>query len=131
MTALATPRRPASATYAGEFAHQVRRVAQALVQEGVGTGNRIALIASSRLDALVMRCAAEVVGAEPVFCPVNASPERLAEFVIQVGADTVVVFPQTADRAWLAMHSPQVRRVLGYGPVRGADADVSGDATRG
>jgi fatty-acyl-CoA synthase len=117
-----------------QFAQLVHRVARALIGQGVSADNRVAVVAPPTMEALAVRYAAGLVGATSVFCPDSdspGSPERLAQFVIQVGTDTVVVFPETADKAWLAVRSPQLRRTIGWGRVPGADLDLAAAAAAG
>jgi hypothetical protein len=113
-----------------EFAELVDRIARALVNEGISADSRIAVVGAATDEPPAVHHAAELVGATSVLCPASDSPERLAEFVIQVGADTVVVFPDSAEQAWLAVRSPQVRRVFGWGQVPGTDVDLAAAAER-
>jgi acyl-CoA synthetase (AMP-forming)/AMP-acid ligase II len=112
----------------GQFAELVYRVARVLIDHDIDAANRIALVAPTTIEALAVRYAAGLLGATSVFCPSTGSPERLAEFVIQVGADSLVVFPETADQAWLSIRSPQVRRAMGWGPVSGTEVDLAAAA---
>ena len=118
-----------------EFAELVYRIARSLIDHDIGAANRIAFVAPVTIEALAVRYAGGLVGATSVCCPNTGSPERLAQFVIQVGADTVVVFPETADQAWLAIRSPQVHHAMGWGAVSGtwvdlAAATANGDSTQ-
>jgi long-subunit acyl-CoA synthetase (AMP-forming) len=108
----------------------VRRIARALTNAGIDADSRIAVVAATTDESQAVCYAAELLGAATVLCPDSRSPERLAEFVIQAGADTVVVFPELAEQAWLAIRSPQVRRVLGWGRVPGTDIDLAAAAAR-
>jgi acyl-CoA synthetase (AMP-forming)/AMP-acid ligase II len=111
-----------------QFAELVYRIARALIDHDIDAANRIALVAPTTIEALAVRYAAGLLGATSVFCSNTGSPERLAGFVIQVGADTVVVFPETADQAWLGIRSPQVRRAMGWGRVSGTEVDLAAAA---
>ena len=83
----------------GELLELVHRLAAALASHGVGQGHRVALVAPVTAEAIAARYAAAALGAATVYCPDAGSPARLQVFLSRIGADAMIVFPQTAASA--------------------------------
>ena len=102
----------------GEFVALVHRLARALRRQGIDDHSRLALLAPVAVESLALRHAAWLLGGATCYCPRPGSPERTAQFVAQLGADALVVFPQTAPSAALDM------RTFSVGPVEGIEVDL-------
>jgi hypothetical protein len=111
------------------FATHTFQLARALAGHGIGSENRIALIAPNRIPTLAIRCAAGLLGAATLICPDEVTGAELAELAKGASIDTVVVFPNAAARGRPAMRATNTRMVFSYGPVDGADVDLAVAAT--
>ncbi|MBN3765225.1 AMP-binding protein [Burkholderia sp. Ac-20365] len=74
----------------------IYRYARALSALGIGRGAIVALHAPNRPDALVVRYAANLLGAATMFLPALASAERRATLLARINPTLLVVFPETA-----------------------------------
>ena len=92
-------RDPARGVSGGQFATMVDRYAHALAARGLGSGHRVALLATESAEALAVRYAVALVGAASVFTPDTGRPERLVRFLKQVRPRLLMVFPETAPHA--------------------------------
>lgn len=109
---------------AREFAGLVYRLARALESAGLGRGDRVGILPRTSPEALAVRYAAGLLGATTSFIPNRGSDEYLRAFLAHVGADVLVVFPETAAAASAAISGGLVSSGLSLGPVPGIDVDL-------
>lgn len=107
-----------------EFAGMVFRMARALESTGLGRRNRVGILPKTSPEALAVRYAAGLLGATTSFIPNRESDEYLHAFLAHVGADILVVFPETAAAASAAIAAGLVSSVLSLGPVPGIEIDL-------
>jgi fatty-acyl-CoA synthase len=111
----------------GQFAAMIDRYANALAGRGLGSGDRVALLATESAEALAVRYAVALVGAASVFTPDTGRPERLVRFLKQVRPRLLVVFPETAPHAQAAAARVLSDETVAVGPVDGL-ADLAAEA---
>jgi acyl-CoA synthetase (AMP-forming)/AMP-acid ligase II len=120
--------RDASRSLSGrEFAATVDRYAWALAARGLGSGDRVALLATESPEALAVRYAVALVGAASVFTPDTGRPERLVQFLKQIRPRLLVVFPETAPDAQAAAARVLSDESVSVGDVDGLD-DLAAEA---
>jgi long-chain acyl-CoA synthetase len=119
---------------AGDFAARVERVARGLVATGVEPGDRVALMAGTRLEWLLMDFAILSAGAVTVPIYDTSSAEQIQWIVSDSGAVLLVVESESMHAAAAAVQDsmPQCREILvidrdaaGELERRGADVEAS------
>ena len=105
-----------------EFAALTYRMARALDREGLERGGVLAILAAIAPEALAVRCAAALLGATTMFCPNKSSDAGLRSLLAGIGADALVVFPETATAGAIA--SGSTRRIMSIGAVPGIEVDL-------
>lgn len=109
----------------GDLLRLIVRFAQVLAARGIGPGHRVGLLAPLTVEAVAMRLAVARLGAAAVFCPDAGSPDRLAVFLSRAAVTTLIVWPDTVDRA----PECEVQQLLAVGEVHGVtDVTVRLDA---
>ena len=118
-------------TWAETYA-QAGRVANALREEGVGPGDRVAFLDRNGIEYFEVLFGGALSGAVGV--PVNwrLSPTEMAAIVDDAGASVLVVHPDFADcLAAMPSSLPSVRRVVMLGDAKaGADGGGASDPAR-
>ena len=94
-----------------QFRRGVRNAAVDLLDRGVTRGRTVALAAPISLEAVLVRYAAGLLGCATVMCPNASDPLRLDDFLLNVGADDLICFPQTAEISRRLGGSAVVERV--------------------
>ena len=94
---------------------RICRYARALDGLGVGREDLVALLAPNTPDAVAVRYASHVIGAEAVFLSVPPDPERRERLVAQMAPRLLVVFPETAHLVPARVDAP----IAAVGPVPG------------
>ena len=107
-----------------EFAALTYRLAGALDREGLKRGGVLAILAAISPEALAVRCAAALLGATTMFCPNKGSDAGLRSLLAGIGADALIVFPQTAAAGTAAIASGCTTRVMSIGAVTGIEVDL-------
>jgi long-chain acyl-CoA synthetase len=90
-----------------QFRETTRKVAAGLIAHGVSAGDRVAIMASNRIEHIIADAAALHAGGIPVPIYLTAAPEQIAAIAAQC-APTVLV-AETADQ--LARWEPALGRV--------------------
>ena len=106
------------------FAGLVYRLARALESAGLGRGDRLAILPITSPEALAVRYAAGLLGCATSFIPNRGSQQRLHEFLEHVGANALVVFPETAAVGATAIAGGLVQQAMSLGAVPGIDVDL-------
>lgn len=108
-----------TAVTAAEFTALTARLAEALRRTtGVSPGSVVAIVAPTTVAGLAVRYAAGLLGCATVYCPDANTPDRLSVFLSRIGADLLIVFPETA------VVGRAVTQVVSVGPVAGVDIDL-------
>ncbi|HLX87079.1 MAG TPA: AMP-binding protein, partial [Acidimicrobiales bacterium] len=116
----------------GETYAQAGRVANALRDEGVGPGDRVAFLDRNGLEYFEVLFGGALTGAVGVAVNWRLSPPEMAAIVDDARASVLVVHPDFAE-CLAAMPSalPSVRRVVVLGdPKAGADGGGASDLAR-
>lgn len=107
-----------------EFAALTYGMARALHREGLERGGVLAILAAIAPEALAVRCAAALLGATTMFCPNKGSDTGLRSLLAGIGADALVVFPETATAGAGAIASGSTTRLMSIGAVPGVEVDL-------
>src|ERR1700742_3902735 len=101
-----------------QFRVTTRRAAAGLIARGVSAGDRVAIMASNRIEHIVADAAALHAGAIPVPIYLTAAPEQIAAFAVQ--CTPTVLVAETADQ--LTRWEPALVRVDRLKLIVGLDA---------
>lgn len=97
---------------AGEFRATVYRIARALLAQGLGRGDVVALLSGNAPETGMVRLAAALIGCPITFVRSTLSLEIQATLAREVGIRALVVAPQLAERAAQLLTQIQVENVL-------------------
>src|SRR4029077_11064747 len=90
-----------------QFRETTRKVAAGLIAQGVSAGDRVAIMASNRIEHIVADAAALHAGCIPVPIYLTAAPEQIAAIAVQ--CTPTVLVAETADQ--LARWQPALGNV--------------------
>ncbi|MGA5648222.1 AMP-binding protein [Streptomyces seoulensis] len=106
---------------AGEFRELVYRMAWAMQAQGIERGQTVTLLSGNLPEAMAVRYAANLIGAQVNHLYSKLSAEVQAAIVADVETRALVVDPRLADRAAEITASVPVKSVLTLGPWDSAD----------
>ncbi|MFD7881582.1 AMP-binding protein [Streptomyces bauhiniae] len=106
---------------AGEFRDLVHRMAWAMQAQGIERGQTVTLLSGNLPEAIAVRYAANLVGAQVNHLYSKLSAEVQAAIVADVETRALVVDPRMADRAAEITAAVPVKSVLSLGRCDGAD----------
>ncbi|MFD8671779.1 AMP-binding protein [Streptomyces seoulensis] len=106
---------------AGEFRELVHRMAWAMQAQGIERGQTVTLLSGNLPEAMAVRYAANLIGAQVNHLYSKLSAEVQAAIVADVETRALVVDPRLADRAAEITASVPVKSVLTLGPWDSAD----------
>jgi acyl-CoA synthetase (AMP-forming)/AMP-acid ligase II len=116
----------------GELDDRVSRLADALVREGLGSGDRVAILMTNRPELLEILYACFRAGLVAV--PINARlhPDEVRYIVAQAGARTLVAGPEHLESARdagvrVVAIGPEYERLVSSGDPRFTDRAVESD----
>jgi long-chain acyl-CoA synthetase len=101
-----------------QFRETTRKVAAGLIAHGVSTGDRVAVMASNRIEHIIADAAALHAGGIPVPIYLTAAPEQIAAIAAQ--CTPTVLVAETADQ--LRRWEPALARVDRLKLIVGLDA---------
>ncbi|MET7609526.1 AMP-binding protein [Streptomyces seoulensis] len=106
---------------AGEFRELVYRMAWAMQAQGIERGQTVTLLSGNLPEAMAVRYAANLIGAQVNHLYSKLSAEVQVAIVADVETRALVVDPRLADRAAEITASVPVKSVLTLGPWDSAD----------
>ncbi|MYZ06231.1 AMP-binding protein [Streptomyces sp. SID2999] len=106
---------------AGEFHDLVHRMAWAMQAQGIERGQTVTLLSGNLPEAIAVRYAANLIGAQVNHLYSKLSAEVQAAIVADVETRALVVDPRLADRAAEITAAVPVKSVLSLGRCDGAD----------
>ncbi|MGW2466579.1 AMP-binding protein [Streptomyces bauhiniae] len=106
---------------AGEFRDLVHRMAWAMQAQGIERGQTVTLLSGNLPEAIAVRYAANLIGAQVNHLYSKLSAEVQAAIVADVETRALVVDPRLADRAAEITAAVPVKSVLSLGRCDGAD----------
>ncbi|MGA5318986.1 AMP-binding protein [Streptomyces seoulensis] len=106
---------------AGEFRELVHRMAWAMQAQGIERGQTVTLLSGNLPEAIAVRYAANLIGAQVNHLYSKLSADVQAAIVADVETRALVVDPRLADRAAEITASVPVKSVLTLGPWDSAD----------
>ncbi|MEU6385939.1 AMP-binding protein [Streptomyces bauhiniae] len=106
---------------AGEFRELVHRMAWAMQAQGIERGQTVTLLSGNLPEAMAVRYAANLIGAQVNHLYSKLSTEVQAAIVADMETRALVVDPRLADRAAEITASVPVKSVLTLGPWDSAD----------
>jgi len=101
-----------------QFRETTRKVAAGLIAHGVSAGDRVAVMASNRIEHIIADAAALHAGGIPVPIYLTAAPEQIAAIAVQ--CTPTVLVAETADQ--LTRWEPALARVDRLKLIVGLDA---------
>ncbi|MDF3302526.1 AMP-binding protein [Streptomyces tropicalis] len=115
---------------AGEFHDLVHRTAWAMQGQGIERGQTVTLLSGNLPEAIAVRYAAHLIGAQVNHLYTGLSADVQAAIVHDVETRALVVDPRLADRAAAIVEAVPVKSVLALGPSATADDLLALAATR-
>ncbi|MEU6814372.1 AMP-binding protein [Streptomyces sp. NPDC046860] len=106
---------------AGEFRELVYRMAWALQAQGIERGQTVTLLSGNLPEAIAVRYAANLIGAQVNHLYSKLAADVQAAIVADVETRALVVDPRLAGRAAELTESVPVKSVLTLGPCDGAE----------
>ncbi|MFF7381921.1 AMP-binding protein [Streptomyces griseoluteus] len=107
--------------HAGEFHDLVHRMAWAMQAQGIERGQTVTLLSGNLPEAIAVRYAANLIGAQVNHLYSKLSAEVQSAIVADVETRALVVDPRLADRAAEITASVPVKSVLTLGPYDDAE----------